>query len=244
MTHSASLVRRREAPAKGARLIAGVLLIAGCGGDDDVDAARTETSESVGSTTRAETVETTASTDSATTESAPISPVATSPVATGSIVDSAPATDATDASPDIYSSEDGRFTVRFAGSPSEQRYEVPATEGRESIDVIAYLGEIAGGVGIASCVQTDVGGSIDVLLDEGTQGAIEQLGATLDDEREIDQQGRPGREFDATGVGGRIRGRTFVDGDAVCEVVAIISDDTGGDGLSFLDSFEFVEEAA
>ncbi len=241
MTVSTSLVRGRAVPAKPARLIAGVLLIAGCGGDDDHGEAR-ETSESVGSTAT-ETSETARSTDVAAPTSAPVSQAAPAPVAT------APGDDATtkttaDASPADFVSDDGRFTVRFTGIPSEQRYEVPATEGREPVDVIAYLGEIAGGVGIASCVQVAVDGPIGDLLDEGTQGAIDQLGATLDSERDFDQQGRPGREFDATGGGGRIRGRTFVDGDAVCEVVAIVGDGTRGDGLDFLDSFEFVEAAA
>lgn len=176
------------------------------------------------------------------TETAPPTSPAGQPADTSTVTTPAESSTTLAAGVTLFESPDGRFEVTFSKAPAEQKFDIPGPDG-DVVSGSAYLGEIEGGAGIVSCVGVLTDSPDAELLDDARDGALEQLGATFDSEVPVMLQGRSGREFNGTNAGGTVTGRAFIDGDSVCEVVALLVDDAA-DSTTFLDSFQFSEEAA
>lgn len=244
-----------------AALAGPLLVIAACGGGDDDSSAA-----STGSVTATDTGDSSATPEPAVTTGASSTTLATTDVSTtaatpptsdtasvsttsdsttgGSTTPSTPTT--TGGASDIWTDPTGVYAIDFPSDPTEQQLSVDA--GGTTVDVTAYLAEVDGAAAIVSCVDSPSGGTLDVdqSLAESQGKALDQMGAELVDSTPIELQGRPGVEYrGAIGESGAALGRTYVDGARVCNMIVVgepaIVDDVAP---PFLDSFEFLQEAA
>jgi hypothetical protein len=248
-----------------AALVGPLLAIAACGGGDD-DASSTTSGETTGSVT------TTASTDAASGDPGAVSgtdaAVSTSAVATTTeplgVVTTVPAdsttlptdpdpadsttTTAPVAAPGAdWEDPEGVFNIEFPSAPTEQNLSAELDDGTV-VPVTAYLAEVGGAAAIVSCVATSTVDVVDVdgsLLESQSQ-ALAQFGAEVSDSTAIELQGRPGLEYrGAIGEAGSVLGRTYVDGPRVCNLLVVGEPPIVADvAPAFLDSFEFLQEAA
>lgn len=146
-----------------------------------------------------------------------------------------------------WTSPDKVFALAFPVEPDVQQFDSPRPDGTE-VPVTAYLAEVDDAAVIASCVVAPGGISADTaaVLDDARDGALENVGATLVDSEPIELQGRSGLEFSGTiGSTGSVLARNYVDGEQVCQVLVIGEPDiVDVVAPPFLDSFEFLQEAA
>lgn len=233
----------------GATLLAGLLALTACGGDEEAaDAVATtaaggEAAGTTATTAADETVapetDAAATTEPATTTAAPTE---ASTATTGAVA--TPTTAATPAGP--WEDPTGTFRIAFPAEPTAQETQAPLPDGT-SIPVTAYLSEVSGAAAVAACVEsgsdlTDVQASLEGARD----GSLAQFGAEPVSDARADLQGRPGIEFRGViGEAGALSGRAYLDDVRVCSLLVIgqpdVVDEVAG---PFLDSFEFVKEAA
>jgi hypothetical protein len=242
-----------------AALVGPLLALAACGGGDDDASVPATTGTPTTDDRDAPTdgaVETTAATSTTTVVMATTQPlgVVTTPPADSTTVptDPIPADSTTTTEPVAapgpdWQDPEGVFTIEFPSAPTEQNLNAELDDGTV-VPVTAYLAEVGGAAAIVSCVATSDVDVVDVdgsLLESQSQ-ALSQFGAEVVDSSEIELQGRPGLQYrGAIGEAGAVLGRTFVDGPRVCNLLVVgeppIVDDVAP---PFLDSFEFLQEAA
>jgi hypothetical protein len=225
------------------------MTLVACGGDDDASPSVAVEDSAAGTTTAAPSSGVPST--RATTVQDAVS--ATAPAATTVAGDAAPGTapgtavTTAPASGEKWTSPDGVFAVDFPVEPSVQNLQTPLPDGT-TIPVTAYLAELDGGAVIASCVVAPGGVDPDTnaVLEAARDGALENVNAVLADSETIELQGRRGLEFSGTiGQTGSILARNYVDGDQVCQVLVIGEPASIADAAPrFLDSFEFLQEAA
>ena len=249
-----------------AALAAPIVLVAACGGGDDAAAPTSTPGTTIGdSVSGSDTSDTNATAEPATTETAtgaadttvPTTPVPTTPASsapdTSEPATSEPGTGTT--APTTPETSDGggwqdptgTYAIDFPSDPTEQQLTADAGDGT-TIPVTAYLAEFPGAAVIVSCVDSPEGRTLDdeQSLVESQTRALEQFGAELADSREIELQGRPGLEYrGAIGESGGVLGRTYVDATRVCNML-VVGEPAVVDEVAppFLDSFEFLQEAA
>jgi hypothetical protein len=250
-----------------AALVGPLLVLVACGGgDDDDSAAPTATDDATDTTvesTDAASADVTTTVETATaagtteapaaTTTEPAGPVTTLPTGSTTLpVEPAPSDSTTSPAPTTapgagWQDPAGVFHIEFPSEPTEQNLTAELDDGT-TVPVTAYLAEVGGAAAIVSCVATSDVDVVDVdgSLIESQSQALSQFGAEVVDSSEIELQGRPGLEYrGAIGEAGAVLGRTFVDGPRVCNLLVVgeppIVDDVAP---RFLDSFEFLQEAA
>lgn len=250
-----------------AAVAAPLLVIAACGGGDgDTDAAPdtatsdTGTADTTADTTADSTVVTTEPTVPSTSgepvdSTSPSSTTDTATSDTGSAADTGSASSSTDPTTTPVTSvpgggwqdPTGSYSIAFPADPTEQQLTATTDDG-QTVPVTAYLSEVDGAAVIVSCVPTPAGTQLDPdqSLTESQDRALEQMGAELVSSDPVELQGRPGLEYrGAIGEAGAVLGRTYVDPARVCNMLVVgepaIVDDVAP---PFLDSFEFLQEAA
>lgn len=173
----------------------------------------------------------------------------TSPPATSPPASSAPATNPATTAPESVRFEDpaGVYAVEFPAEPVAQQLDVPLPDGT-TLPITAYLGDVPDGALISNCVEFQEAGVVDpaTVLVDARDGALANVGATLDASTDIELQQRPGVDFTGTiATGGTVHGRTYLDGAQLCQTLVIGEvDSVATYAVPFLDSFEFLREAA
>ncbi|MEO5898863.1 MAG: hypothetical protein ABIR68_01880 [Ilumatobacteraceae bacterium] len=147
----------------------------------------------------------------------------------------------------LYTSPQGDYTVSFPATPKEQTQNAPLPDGSTlALDIISSsLGEafIATSRG-----QYPDGVTLDIpaALQGAQDQAIANVQGTLVDSRDINVQGRPGREFSVNVTNGGVKGmllqRVYIDDLTIYQIIitgpGIISA-TDPKIAAFLDSFQF-----
>lgn len=251
-----------------AALVGPLLVLAACGGGDD-DASENTSGDATGETTDGATPTATdvasddegavsgtdaaVSTSTVATTTEPLGVVTTIPADSTTLpTDPDPADSTTTTAPVAAPGADwedpqGVFTIEFPSAPTEQNLSAELDDGTV-VPVTAYLAEVGGAAAIVSCVATSTADVVDVdgsLLESQSQ-ALAQFGAEVSDSTAIELQGRPGLEYrGAIGEAGSVLGRTYVDGPRVCNLLVVGEPPIVADvAPAFLDSFEFLQEAA
>lgn len=206
-------------------------VLAACGGDDDGDVDTTET-----------TTELTA--PAAPTAPPDATPAAPEPTDTG--VSSESTTD-TVAAAEGFVFEGPDYTVTFPAEPETATQQAPTAVPDRMVDVVSHtaLGADRGSFAVA---EIDVPEDLPYSLDAGVDGAVQTVGGTLLDSREIELDGVPGREFVASissnGVEGTYVSRVYSDQSRVWQLVVANAGSFDADDpavVAFFDSFQFTE---
>jgi hypothetical protein len=233
-------------PSRARRLalaLAAPIVLISCGDDDD------DTSDSAAVTGGADTNGAAAPTSSAPTSAGTTAAVQTSaPSRTSAPATSASAT--TSATGVEYVSPQGDYSAVFPSEPTEQTQPTPLPDGSQiNIEIAGVEGD---NVFFATARgQYPEGTTLDVAgaLQGAQDQAIANVQGTLIDSREIELQGRPGREFSASltsnGEAGTLLQRIYLDGTVIYQNIV-----TGAGELTFQDpaaaaffeSFQFAQE--
>lgn len=238
--------------ARNAAMAAGLLVLGACGGaDDEASSAATEPATAPASDAATTLAPTTGAADT----TSPTTDAATTDGTTGTTArgtDAAPdetsgVAATTAAAPDEpWEDPTGTFRVAFPIEPRPQESQAQVGDGT-TIPVTAYLAEVAGAAAVAACVESGSDLSdVDANLASARDGSLAQFGAELVSDARSDLQGRPGIEFrGAIGEAGAVSGRAYLDDVRVCSLLVIGEPNVVADVAGpFLDSFEFVKEAA
>jgi hypothetical protein len=208
---------------------------AGCGDDDDAEPAAT--SSAVADTS----ADSPASTAASTASTARSSTVTTA-TPTSSPTDTAPAAEGV-----TYTSPEGDYSAVFADEPTEQQQSQPLPDGTTIEYVIVGL-ETPDRFFATSRGEYPEGTVLDVpvALDGAQDQAIANVEGTLIDSRDIELQGRPGREFSASvssgGTPGTVLQRVYLDGPVIYQALVVGTGELTFDdpeAAAFLDSFSF-----
>lgn len=250
-----------------AAVAAPLLVIAACGGGDGDTAAAPDTTTSepdAATATSDSTIDSSVVTSEpavSSTSAAPAGPTSSASTTDTATADTGTATDtgSASASPDPttapvtsvpgggWQDPTGSYAIAFPADPTEQQLTATTDDG-QTVPVTAYLSEVDGAAVIVSCVPTPAGTQLDPdqSLTESQDRALEQMGAELVSSDPVELQGRPGLEYrGAIGEAGAVLGRTYVDPARVCNML-VVGEPAIVDVVAppFLDSFEFLQEAA
>ena len=208
-------------------LAAVVLTGAACGDDEESSPTVTNASEGSG---------TTVATESSASE--PTVATTASPAERATSADAAGVT---------YASPEGDFSVVFPSEPSEQTQPQQLPDGSTMDLVIVgvetddrFMGTARGEYPEGTVLD------VPVALEGAQTQAIANVNGTLIDSRDIETDGRPGREFSASlesgGETGSLLQRVYLDGPVVYQVIVTGAGEFGFDepgAAAFFDSFQF-----